>query len=133
MDFWHVQGGKRLSGSCEVQGSKNASLPILAASIARPLRAELTNVPRLRDVNAALRILRSYIGKRHCILSLLRSTCRRSRDAVQRSCEKVSFLRASRSCRFRSLPLLPLQFCGFIKIVGDPRKARRRRPWLIRK
>ena len=58
MDIWHIRGGRRLEGACPVQGSKNASLPILAAAILAPLRCELHNVPRLRDVDAALRILR---------------------------------------------------------------------------
>lgn len=58
MDIWHIQGGRRLEGACFVQGSKNASLPIIAASIICPLRSELLNVPQLRDVDAALRILR---------------------------------------------------------------------------
>lgn len=58
MDIWHIRGGRRLKGSCPVQGSKNASLPILAASIVRPMRCQLMNVPQLRDVDAALRILR---------------------------------------------------------------------------
>ena len=58
MELWHIRGGNRLDGACFVQGSKNASLPILAATIVCPIRAELHNVPRLRDVDAALRILR---------------------------------------------------------------------------
>ena len=58
MDIWHIRGGRRLEGACLVQGSKNASLPILAASILAPMRCELHNVPQLRDVDAALRILR---------------------------------------------------------------------------
>ena len=58
MDIWHLKGGNRLSGVCSVQGSKNATLPILAASIICPLRCELTNVSKLSDVDAALRILR---------------------------------------------------------------------------
>ena len=57
MDIWHIRGGRRLEGSLRVQGSKNASLPILAASVVRPLRCELLNVPRLSDTDAALRIL----------------------------------------------------------------------------
>ncbi len=63
MELWHIRGGRRLEGSCVVQGSKNASLPILAASILCPLRCELLNVPQLRDVDAALRILR-HLGCR---------------------------------------------------------------------
>lgn len=58
MEIWHIRGGNRLQGACFVQGSKNASLPIIAASIICPLKSELMNVPQLRDVDAALRILR---------------------------------------------------------------------------
>ena len=58
MDIWHIHGGKKLGGACFVQGSKNASLPIIAASIISPAETELMNVPQLRDVDAALRILR---------------------------------------------------------------------------
>ena len=58
MDIWHIRGGRKLNGSCFVQGSKNASLPILAASILSPAESELHNVPQLRDIDAALRILR---------------------------------------------------------------------------
>lgn len=58
MEIWHIRGGNRLEGACFVQGSKNASLPIIAASLICPLRCELLNVPQLRDVDAALRILR---------------------------------------------------------------------------
>ena len=63
MECWHIRGGRRLEGACFVQGSKNASLPILAACIVFPVRAELKNVPQLRDVDAALRILR-HLGCR---------------------------------------------------------------------
>ena len=58
MDIWHIYGGERLAGSLRVQGSKNASLPILAAAILAPQRCELLRVPKLTDVEAALRILR---------------------------------------------------------------------------
>ena len=63
MDLWTVRGGKKLYGSCRVQGSKNASLPILAASVLAGGETELGNVPRLRDIDAALRILR-HLGCR---------------------------------------------------------------------
>ena len=63
MDIWHVRGGNRLFGSCRVQGSKNASLPVLAASVVLPVRSVLKNVPHLKDVDAALQIL-SHLGCR---------------------------------------------------------------------
>ncbi len=58
MERWRIRGGNRLEGECVVQGSKNASLPILAAALLSPGRVELHHVPRLRDVDAALAILR---------------------------------------------------------------------------
>lgn len=63
MEIWHLKGGNRLFGSCRVQGSKNASLPVLAASVALPSRSVIHNVPRLYDVDAAVSIL-SHLGCR---------------------------------------------------------------------
>ncbi len=63
MDLWRIRGGARLEGDCVVQGSKNAALPILAACLLCPGRVELLRVPRLRDVDAALEILR-HLGCR---------------------------------------------------------------------
>ena len=59
MELWQIRGGRRLHGCCTVQGSKNATLPILAASIVCPCRVELQNVPQLSDVDTALEILRA--------------------------------------------------------------------------
>lgn len=58
MAIWHINGGNKLSGSCFVQGSKNAALPIIAASVICGGETELLNVPQLSDVTNSLRILR---------------------------------------------------------------------------
>ncbi|MBR5095053.1 MAG: UDP-N-acetylglucosamine 1-carboxyvinyltransferase [Oscillospiraceae bacterium] len=58
MDIWKIRGGRRLSGEQRVQGSKNASLPILAATLLCPGPVELHKVPDLLDVDTALEILR---------------------------------------------------------------------------
>lgn len=58
MAIWHINGGNRLEGSCRVQGSKNAVLPMLAASLITASETELLNVPQLSDVSASLEILR---------------------------------------------------------------------------
>ena len=63
MERWRIHGGRRLYGECAVQGSKNATLPILAACLLCPGTVELCHVPRLRDVDAALAILR-HLGCR---------------------------------------------------------------------
>lgn len=61
MSIWHVTGGERLRGSLRIQGSKNAVLPVIAASLLCSSETELTNCPRLSDVEAAMDILR-YLG-----------------------------------------------------------------------
>lgn len=50
MDKIVVRGGRRLSGTIEASGSKNATLPIMAAALLVPGEHRLENVPVLRDV-----------------------------------------------------------------------------------
>ena len=54
-----VRGGKPLKGKVTVSGSKNASLPILAAALLTDELCVLEGVPVLRDVVTMIRILRN--------------------------------------------------------------------------
>ena len=56
-----VEGGKTLEGTLDVSGSKNASLPILAASILNEGITKLYNVPNIHDTQITLKIL-SILG-----------------------------------------------------------------------
>jgi UDP-N-acetylglucosamine 1-carboxyvinyltransferase len=52
MDKFIVKGGKKLSGSLKVSGSKNAALPIIVASLlADKGKTELQNIPNLADIH----------------------------------------------------------------------------------
>ncbi|MCL2827814.1 MAG: UDP-N-acetylglucosamine 1-carboxyvinyltransferase [Oscillospiraceae bacterium] len=53
-----INGGKRLEGTLAVQGAKNSVLPILSASILIAGESILKNCPDLKDVDAAMAILR---------------------------------------------------------------------------
>lgn len=57
-----IHGGKKLSGALTVSGSKNASLPIIAATILTDQECVIDNVPRISDVETMLNILRSLGG-----------------------------------------------------------------------
>ncbi len=57
MDMFIVRGGTRLSGSVTTSGSKNATLPIMAAAIAADGPLQLTNVPDLVDVRTLAELL----------------------------------------------------------------------------
>ncbi len=52
-----VEGGHRLKGSITPSGNKNAALPIIAAALLCPDPIELTNVPRIRDVEALVNLI----------------------------------------------------------------------------
>jgi len=62
MDKLVIEGGIRLKGEVTVSGSKNAALPILAATLLTDEPCVIKNVPNLRDTNTMLKILRS-LGK----------------------------------------------------------------------
>ena len=52
-----IEGGKKLEGELDVSGSKNASLPIIAASILSGKTTKLYNVPNIHDTQITLKIL----------------------------------------------------------------------------
>ena len=52
-----VEGGKKLEGTTYVSGSKNASLPIIAAAILNPGITKLYNVPNIHDTQMMFKIL----------------------------------------------------------------------------
>ena len=54
-----VEGGHSLSGSIRPSGNKNAALPIIAAALTTDRPVTLTNVPRIRDVETLVELIRS--------------------------------------------------------------------------
>ena len=61
MDKILIHGGHPLSGSIKVSGSKNSSLPILAATLLTPEPCVVHGVPDLSDTHYMLQIL-TYLG-----------------------------------------------------------------------
>jgi len=60
MDRLVIRGGKRIEGSVQVRGAKNAALPQIAAALLSPERLELTNVPEVTDVDTMLALMREF-------------------------------------------------------------------------
>src|SRR5689334_9517508 len=54
-----VQGGQKLSGSIRPSGNKNAALPIVAAALLTDQPVVLENVPRIRDIETLVELVRS--------------------------------------------------------------------------
>ncbi len=58
-----IEGGKPLEGEVEISGSKNAVLPIMAATLLTDAPCTIRRVPKLRDVMTMIKLLRS-LGKK---------------------------------------------------------------------
>ena len=57
MDAFSIHGGQRLTGSISVDGSKNASLPLLAAALLTQDQVQFNCVPNLSDISNMGRLL----------------------------------------------------------------------------
>jgi UDP-N-acetylglucosamine 1-carboxyvinyltransferase len=73
MDVFQIEGPVELSGTVRVNGSKNASLPVMAATILAGGKSYLAGVPNLSDISVFSKLLRQ-LG------------CRVTRNAKRRLC-----------------------------------------------
>ena len=98
MSIWHITGGSPLRGQIRVQGSKNAVLPVIAASLLCGAETELLNCPNLSDVDAAMDILRylgctaARCGDALCIDTTAPARCDIPRELMHRMRSSVIFL-----------------------------------------
>lgn len=60
MDRIKITGGERLNGTIQISGAKNATLPLMIASLLSDQTLTLENVPQLVDVNMLERLLRNH-------------------------------------------------------------------------
>src|SRR3954463_11809123 len=73
-----IEGGRKLRGRVGVEGNKNSALPLIAACLLTDQPCELSNVPRIRDVDVLLDLI-ERLGARveGRGSSTLRITCER--------------------------------------------------------
>ena len=59
MQKLEVSGANKLKGQVKISGSKNASLPILAATLLSDGKITLSNIPKVRDIETMISLLKS--------------------------------------------------------------------------
>ena len=59
MDKFIVKGPCKIKGEISISGSKNAALPILAATILFEKEVIIKNLPRVKDIDTMLNLLRA--------------------------------------------------------------------------
>ena len=65
MDYFEINGSKKLYGSVKVSGAKNAVLPLMAASILNKKKIKILNVPTLSDSITMSKLLEEMGGVVH--------------------------------------------------------------------
>ena len=63
MEKLEVFGANMLKGQVKISGSKNASLPILAATLLSDKKICLNNVPKVKDIETMFLLLKSLGSK----------------------------------------------------------------------
>lgn len=95
MEYFEIQGGKKLKGEINVRGSKNATTPILAATLLTKEECIISNIPLIEDVFRMLEILES-MGAKVTRLGERKISIKNERiDPKKIDVEKVKKLRSS--------------------------------------
>ena len=105
MQKLEIRGGKKISGTIEISGSKNATLPILASTILTDKKITITNVPIVRDVETMINLL-SSIGTTVKLNKKEKSGKKNIIKSVKRIFSKCIRLGRKR------MWIIPVQFCG---------------------
>ena len=119
MGVYLINGGKKLTGSVRVQGSKNSAVAVLMASLVIGKTVKISNLPDISDVYDCISILKHlgcevlYYGENTLIIN--------SETAALRPipCELLSRMRASsyligaQLARFGSCETLSVGGCNF--------------------
>ncbi len=108
MEYFEIQGGKKLKGEIAVRGSKNAALPILAATILTKKKCVISNLPLIEDIFVMLEILESmgaqveWLGKRKIAVTCKNINPRKMNSKIVKKIRSSILLLGSLSARFDS-------------------------------
>jgi UDP-N-acetylglucosamine 1-carboxyvinyltransferase len=90
-----IEGGRAISGRIDVEGNKNAALPLLAACLLTTEECVLTNMPRIGDVEVMARLLKEIGADVHGLgTTTVRVRCENIKTS-EPSSELVGRLRGS--------------------------------------
>tara|TARA_X000000950_G_scaffold117395_1_gene147175 strand:+ start:806 stop:2065 length:1260 start_codon:yes stop_codon:yes gene_type:complete len=116
MDKFTIMGPSRLRGKVEISGSKNSSLPILAATLLFNNPVVIKNLPKVKDINTMITLLRS-LGSR-VNLSNDRSTAKIDNPKKLKTFASYSLVKTMRGSILVLGPLITKYFHSKISLPG---------------
>ena len=116
MDKFTIMGPSRLRGKVEISGSKNSSLPILAATLLFNNPVVIKNLPKVKDINTMITLLRS-LGSR-VNLSNDRRTAKIDNPKKLKTFASYSLVKTMRGSILVLGPLITKYFHSKISLPG---------------
>ena len=116
MDKFLIEGPNTIRGEVEISGSKNSSLPILAATLLFNQPVVLRNLPKVRDINTMINLLRS-LGSR-IILSKDRRIARIHNKSKLKTFASYSLVKTMRGSILVLGPLIARYYKSKISLPG---------------
>ncbi len=121
-DAWSIAGGRPLRGRVQPSGSKNGTLPTLAATLLVEGEVLLHNVPRIDDVGTMLELLRS-LGLR--VERAEGSAVRIINHGIDSDCAPADLVGRMRASHYLLAPLLARLGRAELPLTGGCRIGRR--------
>ena len=116
MDKFLIDGPAQIKGKVSISGSKNASLPILASTLLFDKTVIIKNLPRVRDINTMLNLLKSLGSK--IILSKDKKTAKISNNKNMKTFASYSLVKTMRGSILVLGPLISKYFKSKISLPG---------------
>ena len=116
MDKFSIEGPSRIRGEVKISGSKNSSLPILAATLLFDQPVVLKNLPKVKDINTMINLLRSLGSK--IILSQNRRVARIHNKPELKTFASYSLVKTMRGSILVLGPLIARYYKSKISLPG---------------
>tara|TARA_B100001057_G_scaffold185364_1_gene186128 strand:+ start:1303 stop:2562 length:1260 start_codon:yes stop_codon:yes gene_type:complete len=116
MDKFAIEGPSKIRGKVKISGSKNSSLPILAATLLFNQPVKLKNLPKVKDINTMISLLKSLGSK--VILSRDRRTANIYNQKRLKTFASYSLVKTMRGSILVLGPLIAKYFKSKISLPG---------------
>ena len=116
MDKFSINGPCKVRGKVKISGSKNSSLPILAATLLFDQPVEIRNLPKVKDIDTMLDLLKSLGSK--IILSKDRRTAKIHNKKKIKTFASYSLVKTMRGSILVLGPLISKYYQAKISLPG---------------
>tara|TARA_B100001057_G_scaffold225867_1_gene226311 strand:- start:1177 stop:2439 length:1263 start_codon:yes stop_codon:yes gene_type:complete len=116
MDKFSIEGPSKIRGEVKISGSKNSSLPILAATLLFNKPVVIKNLPKVKDINTMINLLRSLGSK--IILSKDRRIAKIHNKKKLRTFASYSLVKTMRGSILVLGPLIARYYKSKISLPG---------------